>query len=143
MDDETSFLDILDTAGQEEYAALRDVYMRQGQGFLFVYNITERKSLDELTNFRDQILRVKDKDYIPIVVVGNKCDLESERQVSKAEGQNMAGQWKAPFFEASAKQNLNVEAAFRELVRQVRKDMAEAQAKIQKVKPQKKKCNIL
>lgn len=57
--------------------------MRTGEGFLLVYSITSRQSFEEIMTFQQQILRVKDKDYFPIILVGNKCDLEGERQVSK------------------------------------------------------------
>jgi hypothetical protein len=83
IDDEVALLDVLDTAGQEEYSAMREQYMRTGEGFLLVYSITSRQSFDEITTFQQQILRVKDKDYFPMVVVGNKCDLESEREVTR------------------------------------------------------------
>jgi hypothetical protein len=73
---------VLDTAGQEEYSAMREQYMRTGEGFLLVYSITSRQSFEEIVTFQQQILRVKDKDYFPIIVVGNKCDLDGERQVS-------------------------------------------------------------
>ncbi len=63
---------------------MREQYMRTGEGFLLVYSITSKQSFDEITTFQQQILRVKDKDYFPMVVVGNKCDLESEREVSRA-----------------------------------------------------------
>jgi len=82
IDEEVALLDVLDTAGQEEYSAMREQYMRTGEGFLLVYSITSRQSFEEIVTFQQQILRVKDKDYFPIIVVGNKCDLESERQVS-------------------------------------------------------------
>lgn len=62
---------------------MREQYMRTGEGFLLVYSITSRQSYEEIMTFQQQILRVKDKDYFPIIVVGNKCDLEGERQVSK------------------------------------------------------------
>ena len=57
--------------------------MRTGEGFLLVYSITSRQSFEEITVFQQQILRVKDKDYFPMVVVGNKCDLEGEREVTR------------------------------------------------------------
>jgi GTPase KRas len=82
IDEETALLDVLDTAGQEEYSAMREQYMRTGEGFLLVYSITSRQSFEEILTFQQQILRVKDKDYFPIIVVGNKCDLEIEREVS-------------------------------------------------------------
>jgi small GTP-binding protein len=83
IDDELALLDVLDTAGQEEYSAMREQYMRTGEGFLLVYSITSRQSFEEITTFQQQILRVKDKDYFPMVVVGNKCDLEGEREVTR------------------------------------------------------------
>lgn len=86
IDEEVALLDVLDTAGQEEYSAMREQYMRTGEGFLLVYSITSRQSFEEIMTFQQQILRVKDKDYFPIIVVGNKCDLEGERQVSKQGG---------------------------------------------------------
>jgi len=83
IDDEVALLDVLDTAGQEEYSAMREQYMRTGEGFLLVYSITSRQSFEEILTFQQQILRVKDKDYFPIIIVGNKCDLDSEREVSR------------------------------------------------------------
>lgn len=60
---------------------MREQYMRTGEGFLLVYSITSRNSFDEIQTFHQQILRVKDKDFFPCIVVANKCDLEYERQV--------------------------------------------------------------
>jgi len=120
IDEETCLLDILDTAGQEEYSAMRDQYMRTGQGFILVYAITSRSSFDEIASFRDQILRVKDKDKVPMVLVGNKCDLETERQVTTGEGGDLARSFGAPFFESSAKTRVNVEECFYQLVREIR-----------------------
>lgn len=82
IDGEVALLDVLDTAGQEEYSAMREQYMRTGEGFLLVYSITSRESFDEIRTFQQQILRVKDKDSFPMVVVGNKLDLANERKVS-------------------------------------------------------------
>ena len=62
---------------------MREQYMRTGEGFLLIYSITSRQSFEEIMTFQQQILRVKDKDYFPIIVVGNKCDLEKERVVSQ------------------------------------------------------------
>jgi len=63
------------------YSAMREQYMRTGEGFLLVYSITSRNSFEEISTFHQQILRVKDKDSFPVIVVANKCDLEFERQV--------------------------------------------------------------
>lgn len=122
IDDKVTILDILDTAGQEEYSAMREQYMRTGEGFLLVYSVTSRTSFEELITYYQQIQRVKDVEYIPVVVVGNKSDLETERQVSFEEGASLAKQLNAPFLETSAKQAINVEDAFYTLVRLVRDD---------------------
>lgn len=63
------------------YSAMREQYMRTGEGFLLVYSITSRNSFEEISTFHQQILRVKDRDSFPVIVVANKCDLEYERQV--------------------------------------------------------------
>ncbi|CAI5758993.1 unnamed protein product [Candida verbasci] len=120
IDQEQVLLDILDTAGQEEYSAMREQYMRTGEGFLLVYSINSRNSLEELQSFYEQILRVKDQDQVPVLVVGNKCDLEMERQVSYEEGLQLANSFGCPFLETSAKQRINVEEAFYDLVRYIR-----------------------
>lgn len=121
IDDEQALLDILDTAGQEEYSAMREQYMRTGEGFLLVYSIDSKPSMDELTSFYEQILRVKESENVPIVLVGNKCDLENERQVSYEEGELLAKSFNnCTFIETSAKQSINVEEAFYDLVRSVR-----------------------
>lgn len=120
VDDQVALLDVLDTAGQEEYSAMREQYMRTGEGFLLVYSITSRSSFEEIVTFHQQILRVKDRDQFPMVLVGNKCDLEHERQVSVEEGQALAKQFNCHFIESSAKQRINVEDGFYQLVREIR-----------------------
>src|SRR5690606_18664144 len=97
--------------------------MRTGQGFILTYAITSRQSYDEIHQFREQILRVKDADRVPIVLCGNKCDLEDERQVTTAEAQDLAKQWQVPFYETSALARINVEEAFFDLVREIRKSV--------------------
>ncbi|KAK0549371.1 RAS1 protein [Tilletia horrida] len=121
IDDEVALLDVLDTAGQEEYSAMREQYMRAGEGFLLVYSITSRNSFDEISTFHQQILRVKDQDYFPVTVVANKCDLEYERQVTSHEGRELAKQFGCRFIETSAKQRINVDEAFSSLVREIRR----------------------
>lgn len=126
VDSEQVILDILDTAGQEEYLAMREQYMRTGEGFLLVYAINLRNSLDELQTFYEQIQRVKDLDSVPVLVVGNKSDLEIERQVLYEEGLEFARSLGCPFLETSAKQRINVEEAFYGLVRSINATKAPA-----------------
>ncbi|MCJ1264428.1 Ras GTPase [Lobaria immixta] len=121
IDDEVALLDVLDTAGQEEYSAMREQYMRTGEGFLLVYSINSRQSFEEILTFQQQILRVKDKDYFPIIIVGNKCDLDGERVVSRQEGEELARQFGCAFIETSAKSRINVDNAFFNIVREIRR----------------------
>eukprot|EP01117_Protostelium_nocturnum_P000943 TRINITY_DN11273_c0_g1_i1.p1 TRINITY_DN11273_c0_g1~~TRINITY_DN11273_c0_g1_i1.p1 ORF type:complete len:186 (-),score=78.65 TRINITY_DN11273_c0_g1_i1:151-708(-) len=140
LDDGMVLLDILDTAGQEEYSAMRDQYIRSGQGFLIVYSITSSQSFAKLTPTYEQILRVKDEESFPVVIAGNKSDMESDREVTTAQGKGFADGIKVPFFETSAKTRINVEESFCQLVREIRKFNAEEPEKPIK---QKKKCAIL
>ena len=113
IDSDPAILDILDTAGQEEYSSMQDQWMREGKGFMLVYSVADRASFDEITVFKDKILRAKELDKVPIVLVGNKCDLDaSERQISTEEGQELAKQMECPFLETSAKAKINNKSCF-------------------------------
>ncbi|KAJ1549876.1 Ras GTPase, partial [Nowakowskiella sp. JEL0078] len=121
-------------------------YMRTGEGFLCVYSITNRYSFDEIRGFYSQILRVKDRDYYPIIIVGNKCDLENERQVSTAEGRDLARSYGCKFIETSAKRKINVDEAFYGLVREIRRFNAHTDPKSaggRVGKQSKKRCTLI
>ena len=102
---------------------MRDQYMRTGEGFLLVFDVTQRATFDELSKFAEQISRVKDADVtrVPLVVVGNKCDLESARQVPSSEASAFARSIGAVYIEASARLRLNVDEAFHAVVRDIRR----------------------
>lgn len=140
-------VDILDTAGQEDYAAIRDNYFRSGEGFLCVYSVCESESFANTQDFREQILRVKgeSEDNIPFILVANKIDLADKRQVSKDDGQARANEWKVPYIETSAKTKQNVDDAFvqlMEIIQSHKKDESKAGPKPTE-KKKKKKCVIL
>ena len=127
-------LEVLDTAGQEDYVSLRDQWIRDGEGFVLVYSISSRASFQQLKSFYNQIRRVKESSGSPtfpgnsgnfgpppIMLVGNKCDRVTEREVSTQEGTSLARELGCGFLEASAKNCLNVEQAFYDVVRQLRR----------------------
>ncbi|XP_055082612.1 ras-related protein Ral-B-like [Periophthalmus magnuspinnatus] len=145
LDGEEVQIDILDTAGQEDYAAIRDNYFRSGEGFLLVFSITEHESFTATAEFREQILRVKEEDLVPLLVVGNKSDLEERRQVSLEEASSRAQEWGVPYVETSAKTRANVDKVFFDLMREVRKKkMSESKDKNgPSGKKKKKRCCIL
>ena len=93
--------------------------MKNGQGFVLVYSITAQATFNDLMELHDQIVRVKDSPEVPMILVGNKCDLEDERVVSKDQGQHLAKQFNCAFMEASAKLKINVPEIFYNLVRQI------------------------
>ncbi|ELP87057.1 hypothetical protein EIN_463500 [Entamoeba invadens IP1] len=150
-------LEILDTAGQEEYMALRDSYIRGGDGYVLVYSITSQSSFLEANAVREQIYRILDMEYtqhIPIILVGNKCDLESERRIQSNEAQNIANEWKISFIECSAKNKINVTELFQMICKDVvatreskriedeKSLVGEVCQKGKKTKHMKNKCNI-
>ncbi|CAF1592028.1 unnamed protein product [Adineta steineri] len=100
---------------------MRDLYMKNGQGFVLVYSITAQSTYNDLVDLRDTILKVKDTADVPMVLVGNKCDLDDERVVGKEVGQTLARNWASTFLETSAKQKINVNEIFFDLVRQINK----------------------
>jgi len=120
IDKSVALLDILDTAGQEEYSAMREQYMRTGEGFLLVYSVTSRDSFENLKKFFSLILRVKDSNQFPMIIVGNKCDLADSRQVSTQEGKDLAKSLGCRFIETSSYTKYHVDDAFFELVREIR-----------------------
>ncbi|KAL3982096.1 Ras-related protein Rap-1b [Acanthocheilonema viteae] len=119
VDGQQCMLEILDTAGTEQFTAMRDLYMKNGQGFILVYSITAQTTFSDLTDLREQILRVKDTEEVPMILVGNKCDLEDERVVGKDQGSNLARSFNSAFLETSAKAKINVNEVFYDLVRQI------------------------
>lgn len=143
IDGQSCMLEVLDTAGQEEYTALRDQWIRDGEGFVLVYSISSRPSFDRIQKFHNQIQRVKESSQSgsptypgsplsasslgssmfgpsPIMLVGNKCDRVTEREVSTQEGLALARDLGCDFVEASAKTCANVEKAFYDVVRHLR-----------------------
>jgi len=144
LDGEEVQIDILDTAGQEDYAAIRDNYFRSGEGFLCVFSITEEDSFQSTQEFREQILRVKQDTNIPFILVGNKADLSSSRQVQLSTAKAKSEEWQVPYVETSAKTRENVDKVFYDLMREIRsRKVSEDSPATSNVNKKKKKCNIL
>lgn len=119
VDGQPCVLEILDTAGTEQFASMRDLYIKNGQGFVVVYSITSQQTFHDIKTMRDQIVRVKGNEQVPILLVGNKCDLLHQRQVRTEDGLSLAEYWSCPFTECSAKNAHNVNTVFAEIVREM------------------------
>jgi len=152
VDNVPTYVQIIDTAGQEEYQQLRDQSLSIGDCYLLVYDITNKTSFDELTKIRTNILRMRNAETsgFPMVVIGNKCDLESYRQVNKEEVKKKCTIWTIPFLETSAKSRINIEEAFIACIMATRKfkgtNKSTAQAKSNDKKPassEKTCCTVL
>ncbi|PSN72165.1 ras-domain-containing protein [Corynespora cassiicola Philippines] len=130
-------LEILDTAGTEQFTAMRELYMKTGQGFLLVFSITSMSSLYELTELREQIRRIKEDDNVPMVLVGNKSDLEEDRSVPRPRAFKISQDWgNVPYYETSARRRANVDEVFVDLCRQIiHKDQREYRAAQGRTRP--------
>ncbi|XP_039959046.1 ras-related protein Ral-a isoform X2 [Zeugodacus cucurbitae] len=140
LDGEEVQIDILDTAGQEDYAAIRDNYFRSGEGFLCVFSITDDESFQATQEFREQILRVKNDESIPFLLVGNKCDLSDKRKVPLNECQTRAQQWQVPYVETSAKTRENVDKVFYDLIRDISSRKKQRQSDVRQPPKTKSHC---
>ncbi|CAF3938419.1 unnamed protein product [Rotaria sp. Silwood2] len=122
IDEKTYSLEILDTAGTDEFSAMKDLYVKDSQGFLLVYSITSQATFNDIQGYYDRIISVKDIDtHGPpaVVLVGNKIDLEKERVISRETGQALARRLNCAFLETSAKDRANITEVFYDLVRQI------------------------
>lgn len=116
------FAEILDTAGQDQYSALRKFFMPLGDVFVLVYDITQDFTFDEINPIKEEIFAANERHMqLPFILVGNKCDMDGDRVVTVEEGnslcetlQKSGGVWH--FMEASAKENINVNDMFRKAI---------------------------
>jgi len=130
IDSEPCLLDILDTAGQVEFTAMREQYMRCGEGFIICYSITDRHSFNEAVEYRNLITKVRATEEVPVILVANKVDLEqTRRSVETSEGQALATKFGCSFYETSAAHRRHVDDVFHTLVREIRKRDQEGEFK--------------
>ncbi|KAJ5071339.1 ras-like protein [Anaeramoeba ignava] len=121
IDNKEVTLEIIDTAGQEEYRSVRDKYISTGQAFLIVYSIISRTSFIEAKQLHQAVKRAKGPKGAPVITVANKSDLHEERVVTVESGEELAAEFSSLYFETSAKTGSNVAECFQQLVRELRK----------------------
>ncbi|KAH9370236.1 hypothetical protein HPB48_007427 [Haemaphysalis longicornis] len=149
LDGEEVQIDILDTAGQEDYAAIRDNYFRSGEGFLCVFSIEEPENFAATTEFRlHASCPCSGRKHPPRSLICCKAFLfHFFRKVSLEEAQERARQWGVPYVETSAKNRTNVDKVFFDLMREIRNrkksEKAVSNGPRKKPRPIKKKCTIL
>ena len=138
-------IDFFDTAGQEKYNSISSNSIKKADGVLLMYDITKKESYDKISKWMTSIKEYKD-DNFPILLIGNKSDLEDERQITEEEGKQLANNYNIDFMEISIKENKNVDKAALAIINKViekQKDkLKECEDKIElkNVKKEKKKC---
>ena len=143
IDNQPITLEILDTAGMEQFVSMRDLYIQNGQGFLIVYSIANYHSLRDAESLKDTILNIKHLDEVPIVLAGNKKDLEDQREASYEEGKQLAKRWQCPFFETSAKEEIGIQEVFTSLVREMERIPCQSYGRYRRRGTRRSKCMIL
>ena len=107
-------LQIWDTAGQERYRAITSAYYKGSKGCFIVYDITSEQTFENVEKWYQEIIKTAENG-ISIILVGNKCDLESDRKITAEMGENKARTLNCPFFETSALNNTNIENVFQSI----------------------------
>ncbi|OHT16622.1 Ras-related protein Rap-1b [Tritrichomonas foetus] len=134
---------IIDTAGQDEMQGITDIGIKDAQACIIVYSVTSQLSFNEVEKFREKVNSFSQGAQDKIVLVGNKCDMQ-ERVVQTQQGANKAQQWGVPFFETSAKKDINVQQAFEAAVKKL-VDKCSPPGAASSAKPQKEEggcCQI-
>ena len=111
-------LQIWDTAGQERYRSITSSYYKGSHGCFIVYDITNEATFQNVDKWFEQAKKEASKD-VSIILVGNKCDLENERKISKEQGKEKAKNFNCPFFETSALSKINIDDIFKEIVNNI------------------------
>ncbi|KAE8210885.1 hypothetical protein CF319_g7567 [Tilletia indica] len=131
------FLEILDTAGQDEYSILNSKHAIGIHGYVLVYSVESQVSFEMIETIRDKILSYTGTESVPAVIVGQKCDLHMQRQVSEEEGKEMAARLKCAFLETSAREDINVDKIFELCLGQI-----DPPGRPKEIEPQPSKCII-
>ncbi|KAA8496791.1 Ras-related protein ORAB-1 [Porphyridium purpureum] len=118
LDDKTIKLQIWDTAGQERFRTIAAAYYRGAHGIVITYDITDRKSFENVKSWMDEIGKYG-SERVNKLLVGNKCDLVNKRAVETEEGQELADALGMKFLETSAKTAENVQLAFTTMTREI------------------------
>ena len=118
-------VDIVDTAGQENFRSLNSQYYKKADGCLLVYEITNKKSFESIKDYYNEQIQEKCKKDIKVIVLGNKTDLEEKREVNPEEGANFASKNGYMFLETSCLKNKNVADSFETLIELIYRETEE------------------
>ena len=131
---------IWDTAGQDRFKSITKNYYKGAHGIILIYDVTKRKTFDNLKNWIDTI-KEEVSDKVSVILIGNKIDNIDNRVVTTQEGQGIANEYNLPFYEASAKTGDNIDIAFNDLIKKVVDIFGKYEEKGKKLGKKKKKKN--
>ena len=141
IDGKNFLLEIFDLDENDDYLLFRETFIKMSNGYVISFPIISTQSFLKIKDFRNIIYKVLNKEqseYIPIILLGTKCELENQREVKKKDAEKIAENWGIKYMEVSAKENINISEAFIELVRDIEKQ------KKQDIKSRRsKKCVII
>lgn len=125
IDKKTYTVEFTDTAGQEEFAQMRWKYIADNEGFLFVFSVIEKDSLEQISDLYNDVVSTKGMNFAR-VLAGNKADKKDDPELSSRvvpieDSKRMASEMKCNFYETSAKTRLNLDPMFDDLIRGVLK----------------------
>lgn len=131
VDGDPVSIDVVDTAGQEEYSLMSSHNIRGGDGFIVVFSITELDTFEDACAIHKKILEMKEVNSFPVVFAANKCDLEHDREVEKDKVEQFTKTSNNEFLvsmETSARSKINIDEAYEGIVRECRKYKEKAKA---------------
>ena len=136
LDGKTYSLEIIDTAGSNYFEVLRDMHTKKGDGFILVFSLISFATFNNVSELYEKIQLIRE-DKVPMILVGNKFDLEDMRVISYRQGKALADSILCPYFETSAKNNTNVPFVFENLIHQIR-----SQRTVDTPIKKKKRCSL-
>ena len=119
INNKTVQVKIWDTVGQERFRALTPSFLRNAEGVVIVFDVTSQESFDNVKGWINSVKSNIGENVIPIIIVGNKIDMENMREISKEDGNKIASENGYKYFETSAKTGKGVDEAFKEIVNQI------------------------
>ena len=112
-------VEILDTAGEDDYQNMMDMWISFGEGFLLVFAINDEESFQVIKSKYERVKKGKHNTKVPILLVGNKQDLENDRKITYEEAKKVAQEWGVEYIETSAKTNFNCKEAFEKMAQKI------------------------
>ena len=118
LDNKIYNISLYDTAGQERYRSICYNTIKSADGIILMFDLTKQKTYDEITNWMSNIKDIKGEEF-PMILIGNKCDLDEKREISNEEGNELAKKYNIKYFETSNKTGENINESATAIIKQI------------------------